>query len=239
MLLKTLTGALLVKALEERPISFSGYAAAGSRVLLVFPHCDADFEAVMLSEDGSVLSAPIEASIALSRYFSVRGLPHASLSLVSLGEKYDIPLFAEIGRYNREYPIKCKQIYSKTIVFSAGMEHTLYTEGGKGRARIIEAPSETDFSEELLRRLCVMDGLPDTVRSIAYRKSAEGYRMASTDRTITLDSVAPLAGLLFHTGVRGRVSIICRGIAFRFYLPGRSLHTILISDADLFPSDSP
>ena len=235
MLYETLLGALRVIAIGERPKSFSAYAPGSGRALLFYPSARSDFEAVMLSADGEVLTAPVECGIVLSRFVSRSGLPHGALSLVTSGEQYEIPIFVPTGDGGTLYPVKRKQIYSKTVVFSGGMEHTLYTEGGKSRARIIEAPSEINFSDELLRRLMITEGLPDAVRSLAYRRVGEEYRMASTDKALTLDSMLPLAGLAAHRGASGEISIVCRERRLRLTV---SRDAIYLRDGDYFLGQS-
>ena len=235
MIFNTVFGALNALTVSERPLSFEKYLSTGARTLLIYPDERVDFEAVMIAEDGTILLSPIETVIVLSHYFSVKGMPTSSLRISVAGELTDVPVDAALVGTERVYPIKCKQIYTKTVVFSAGMEHTLYTEGGKNRARIVEAPSETDFSPELLRRLSVVSGLPDTVRSVAFRRAADTYRMASTDRHLTLDSVAPLAGYLFRQGIRGRIEVVCRGITVKFTL-GMQGECVCIFGSDLFSS---
>lgn len=236
MTVNTLTGALAIKFLRERPSYFSELAERSALTLVAYPHPVLDFEAVVLAETGAVICAPILASLALSYYFSLAGLPKGAISVSSENETAEIPILDTDAMKKHGYPIKCKQLYSKTVVFSGGMEHTVYTQGGKNRARIIEAPSETDFSRELLSRLSVIEGLPDTVRSVAYRCVGGIYRMASTDTALTLDSVIPLAGLLAKHGVRGRAEIICRGISFPFTIPEGEPGVVYIDSDILFPS---
>lgn len=238
MIINSLTGALAIRFLHERPKCFKEECTDEATSLILFPHDALDFEAVMLSDSGAPIIAPIFSSLAASHYFSLRGIPRSAVSMYCCGSRVDIPIISEKDTKSAEYPVKCKQIYSKTVVFSGGMEHVLYTEGGKCRTRIIEAPSEIDFSAELLSRLRVVDGLPDTVRSIAYRRVGGSWRMASTDATLTLDSVMPLAGLLMHRGVRGMIEIICRGVTFPIRIPERLSGEVLISASALFPTCS-
>jgi hypothetical protein len=166
----------------------------------------------------------------------MRGLPKHAVSVISEGEYCEIHIIDIKSEKSCVYPVKCKQIYSKTVVFSGGMEHILYTDGAKIRTRIIEAPSEIDFSHELLCRLRVMGGLPDAVRSIAYRRVGKCWRMASTDKVLTLDSIVPLVGLAAHLGVCGEMRIICRGIEFPFRIEPRDRSVAYISADALFPN---
>lgn len=235
MTINTLTGALAISFLRERPFSFSAHSGSGALTVAAYPHPVFDFEAVAVAPSGAVICAPTLSALALSYYFSMCGLPRGAISVISENETSEIPIIDSGGGKIRRYPIKCKQSYSKTVVFSGGMEHTVYTQGGKNRARIIEAPSESDFSRELLSRLSVIDGLPDTVRSVAYRRVGGVYRMASTDNVLTLDSVIPLAGLIAQQGVCGRVDIICRGITFPFILPEAESGVVYIDAHALFP----
>lgn len=235
MVINTLTGAIAVKILDERPLSFSEHKSCGMPTVILMPHSCEDFEAVILSESGAVLPCPVTSTILASHVFSQRGLPLRSISVISEGERSEIPFVDAKNAKNCYYPVKCKQIYSKTVVFSGGMEHVLYTDGGKSRTRIIEAPSEIDFSRELLCRLRVMEGLPDAVRSIAYRRVGGVWRMASTDTTLTLDSVVPLVGLAAHLGAIGEVRIISRGIELPFRISDADRSVAAISSAVLFP----
>ena len=234
MVINTLTGALAVRILDERPLSFCEHRSCGMPTVLLMPHFREDFEAVTVSESGAVLPCPVMSAIVASHVLSLRGLPLHSISVISEGERYEVPFADSKNSKNCRYPIKCKQIYSKTVAFSGGMENILYTDGGKNRTRIIEAPSEIDFSRELLCRLKIMEGLPDAVRSVAYRRVGGVWRMASTDTTLTLDSVVALVGLAAHLGARGEVMIACRGIEFEFTVPEREPSLAYISSSLLF-----
>ena len=234
----TLTGALCFFSLKERPLSFEKYLHAGTKSVITYPSKDCDFKAEILSCFGECLIAPTECFLLLSRYFAERGLPERALTVRCCGEESEIPTCRANPGENAYYFIKCKQLFPKSILLSGGIPHVLYTEGGKNRCRIVKAPNETDFSAELLRRLTVVDGLPDTVRCIAFRQVDGIYRMASTDRVITLDSVFPLVSLLVSQGVYGRVEIVCRGTTFEFTVDPGTKDWACISDSHFFTPNS-
>lgn len=232
-IINTLTGALAVITHGERPVDFTPISDY-TRTLHLYPGEILDIEGAMLSDGGAVLVAPYECAFVASRYLSGKGLPTASLTFGASGESFEIPIFGEREGLEVVYPIKCKPIFAKTVYISGGMPHLLYTECGRVRTRIVEAPSEVDISAEHLKRLCVVDGLPDTSRAIAYRECDGVFRMASTDGTLTLDSVLPLLNLLRHRKRQGDVTVICRGREFRFTLGVSDDASVYIRSQDLF-----
>ena len=215
----TLTGALVVDTQRERPSSFLPYANDGAKTLVIYPECDSDFGAVLLSTRGAALVAPLESAMLSSAFFLGRGIPTKALSLFVCDERFDIPSLAFNYTKNEAFVVKCQQIYTNTMELSGGMPHTVYTEGGKIKTRIIEAPSEVDFSPEILRRIKVAKGLPDAARSIAYREIDGCYKSASSDSSLTLDSVKAMLSLAHRRGKSGKITVICRGISFEFEIP--------------------
>ena len=215
----TLTGALVVDTQKERPVSFLPYATDGAKTLVIYPESDADFGAALLSSSGTVLVAPLESAILASEFFFNRGIPTSALSLSVCDEVFDIPSLAFDYAESAAFAVECQQIYTNTINLSGGMPHTVYTECGKIKTRIIEAPSEVDFSPEILRRIKVAKGLPDAARSIAYREIDGCYKIASSDSSLTLDSVKAMLSLAHRRGKSGKITVICRGISFEFEIP--------------------
>ncbi len=215
----TLTGALVVDTQRERPSSFLPYANDGAKTLVIYPECDSDFGAVLLSSRGAVLVAPLESAMLSSAFFLSRGIPTNVLSLTVCDERFDIPTLAFNHAEKGVFVVKCKQIYTNTTELSGGMPYTVYTEGGEIKTRIIEAPSEVDFSQEILRRIRIAEGLPDAARSIAYREIDGCYRIATSDSQLTLDSVKAMVSLAHRCGKSGKITVICRGISFEFEIP--------------------
>ncbi|MBR7117377.1 MAG: hypothetical protein IKC87_06690 [Clostridia bacterium] len=231
--INTLTGALAVVTHTERPISFAPLCDF-PKTLHLYPSEIHDLEATMISEGGALLCAPYESAFVASHYLSGKGLPQSSLTLFTCGEVFEVPIYSGNCVFEAVYPVKRKQFFAKTVYISGGMPHQLYTECGKIRARIVEAPSEVDISCEHLKRMCVIDGLPDTSRAVAYRECDGVFRMASTDKTLTLDSVLPLASLLAHRLGRGEVTVICRGTEFRFTLGASHDSSVCLFGRDFF-----
>lgn len=216
--LDTLTGACVVDMQNKRPDSFLSHATQGSKTFVCFPSRTQDFEVAVISEHGAIIPAPIEASMVISRFFELRGIPASALTLTACTEKFEIPYRLETSRYVGAIGIKCKPILANSVDLSGGMPHLLYTEGGAFKTRIIEAPSETDISRDLLRRIRVVKGLPDAVRSIAFREGDEGYRIAISDEVLTLDSVLPMISMAYRRRRVGKVAVACRGVGFEFEL---------------------
>lgn len=234
MILNTLLGALAVNSLAERPSCFSEHLCDTEKTLLLYPTDGCDFEAKLFSSDRRELASPKETEIVLSRFFYKRGIPGAALSVRINGEEVYLPNYRVSSCGKLVYPIKCKQIFSKSVTISGGMQHLLYTESGSSRARIVEAPSEIDFSPELLRRLRVVDGLPDAVRSAAFRRAGREYRMASSDRFLTIDSLLPIVSIAHYLHETGEIQAVARGSCLNITLPDSDYGEAEICDAAIF-----
>ncbi|MBR2930654.1 MAG: hypothetical protein IKC32_05445 [Clostridia bacterium] len=209
-------GALVIESLPERPSSF--YSFGDSLTLFLYPSERADLEAKLMAPSGVELYSPVAATLYASQYLSYRGIPTEALTLCTLNMISEVPLPTKPQDKKCYNTFKCKQLSSKYVNLSGGMPHLVHTVDCGTKTRVIEAPARVNLPHQLLCRLLVVDGMDDCVRSIAFRGEGLVWYMASTDETLTVDSVLPLAHVLSKRGIVGEVTVICRGESFSFYI---------------------
>ncbi len=217
------SGALTLVAAMERP-SLCPCPAEG-RVLAVFPTDDADLEAVMYNSAGGILISPTDSLAALSYLFgTLRGIPPESVSIKVCSDVYELPKVNTPDGIIRVSLEKCKRIFTSVKELSGGVPERLVTVVSRDVTRIVRANPNAPYPRELLKRVRIIDGLPDAARTVAYFAEGEILRAVSTDKHECTDSIAPLAQLLASEYMTGSIRINTPRATYNFFAEGEHVY---------------
>lgn len=215
-LLETLSGVLSVGSIGERPSSINDRLSERTPTLIIFPETCADIAAELYLPSGERVNCPENIRAALSYYLLVlRGIPREALTArigTSIAELPSIEPYRDVYKYSAKTGY---HISHQSFTAVSGIECCIATVRAETSSRIIMLENEPDTT--FLKRLKVINGLPDCERAIAVRRAGDGYYFTSTDKIPTLDAALALTAYLGSGVESGELALMTERAKYRTF----------------------